>query len=129
MNYTAVLKSIQDSNGASYNLHSGILNPSTGFMVATQSNEQIYDVPTTTSDLYNYVVDYLIAKKMWWKVQQNPDNIYLGFWINEGKLYIDLAENIPDRDDAIEAGHYRNQLAIYDCESKQDITLNKKVLA
>jgi hypothetical protein len=39
---------------------------------------------------------------------------YLGTWLNEGKVYLDVSENIMDRAEAIRLGQERNQLAIYD---------------
>jgi GNAT superfamily N-acetyltransferase len=39
---------------------------------------------------------------------------YLGTWLNEGKVYLDVSENIQDKAEATKVGRERNQKAIWD---------------
>jgi hypothetical protein len=123
MNFGLIFDSIINSNGASYNLHTRELNPSTGFMVAIPGFEKEYDIPTDLNKFQDIVTSYTINRDMWDKILSNPEGIYLGFWLNEGKLVIDLAENIRDMGTAYHEGFERNQIAIYDCANKHDIKI------
>lgn len=46
---------------------------------------------------------------------------YLGTWVKDGKVYLDVAENIQDKDVATQIGRERNQLAIWDVVNLQEI--------
>ena len=49
----------------------------------------------------------------------------LGGWTNkdEGKTYLDVSQNINDRDAAIAAGKAQNQIAIYDLNNSAEISV------
>lgn len=123
MNFISVFDSIKANNGASYNLHTRTLNPDSGYMVAIPGFEQIVDIPEDLNKFQDVVTSYCINRDMWDKIVSNPDNIFIGFWINDGKLYIDLTENIANEKEAVLTGYARNQIAIYDCANKQDIKM------
>jgi hypothetical protein len=46
---------------------------------------------------------------------------YLGAWQNEGLVYLDVVETFSDLSQAIRAGVERNQIAIYDTETGEEI--------
>lgn len=46
---------------------------------------------------------------------------YLGTWLKDGKIYLDVSENIMDRDEAIRLGKERNQKAIWDVVNQTEI--------
>jgi len=46
---------------------------------------------------------------------------YLGTWLKDGKIYLDVSENIMDRDEAIRLGQERNQKAIWDVVNQTEI--------
>jgi hypothetical protein len=122
MNFTDVFRSIQETGGASYNMTTGILNPETGYMVPIAWNhEEKYTIPQNLFDFSVIVKAYLANH--WDKIMDSPEWIFIGFWLHEGQLYIDLAENIQDFEEAYEAGFDREQKAIYDCTNKRDITI------
>lgn len=118
MNYKDVYKSIVETGGASYNLATKVLNPSTGYMVSVPGFTCIVDKPKTEKEFHQHCADYLehcfirFAEK---------SNTYLGFWINGNELVIDISENISDRDEAIRLGKKREQLCIWDCANKCEI--------
>lgn len=120
MNFKKVFEHIKGTGGASYGLFSGIINPEAGYMVACVA-ERIYDAPVSYYDFKAAVGDYLANVPF--PDSYDLDEVYLGFWINEGRLVIDFAEVILSKDDAIAEGKKRNQLAIFDNELKQDIRL------
>ena len=49
---------------------------------------------------------------------------YLGYWVNNGIVYIDLTKNILDLNEAIIFGQNNDQKAIWDCKNNSEITLN-----
>ena len=50
---------------------------------------------------------------------------YVGSWkAPHGVIFIDAVEIVADRDEAIEKGLSRTELAIYDIEKDEEITLN-----
>lgn len=53
---------------------------------------------------------------------QDTDAIY-GFWIDNGSLYIDMSLNIFNLDDAVQVANSTNQIAIWDCNLNESITL------
>ena len=124
MNYTAVFDSIVTSNGASYNLHHGILNPESGFMVALAKFEKIYPGPANKEELQDYVIDYIFSNKhVWNMIKENPDTLFIGFWIHNDQLYVDLAENVSDYGTAMALAIDRYQIAFYDCKNKMDVKI------
>lgn len=55
--------------------------------------------------------------------QLKKNNVFLGIWKDNGKIYFDLSEIIEDFQEAIEKGNNRNQLAIFDFNTKQVIEI------
>ena len=49
---------------------------------------------------------------------------FIGFWVNEGKIYIDLTKHIQGKKAAILFGLGQNQIAIWDCKKNVSINLN-----
>ena len=45
----------------------------------------------------------------------------VGTWVNDNKIYLDLVENIRDRDVAVAIGELRNQVAIWDILNSEEI--------
>lgn len=119
--YKTLFKSIIQSNGASFNFQTGEINPITGYMVALEDFEYDYRIPECAHELADIVLDYVATPIVYNKIKK--PFIYIGFWINEGRLIVDLSENIMDRETAMAKGLERNQLAIYDCLDKQDIKI------
>jgi hypothetical protein len=47
----------------------------------------------------------------------------VGFWYNEGTLYIDAVLIFEDLEDALELGRIKNEIAIYDLNNQKEIKL------
>jgi hypothetical protein len=123
MNFISVWNSIVTGNGASYNLSTGELNPETGYMVASQNPSASFPMPKSLNEFQDVIQKYLTATTL--NELVNSPHLYLGFWVNDGRLVIDLSENIQDKAQALVLGLDRYQLAIYDCANKCDIELRK----
>ena len=50
----------------------------------------------------------------------------LGIWCSNFTYYIELADHVPGRIEAIEKGYNRNQLAIWDIANSQEIRLQPR---
>ena len=91
--------------------------PSGGYMVALQG----YELQVPVAEFFTGVVaDYLGEHAQ--KLMNNPA-LCLGTWVNEGTVYLDLSENIPNREQALELGKERNQLAIFNLETFEEVTV------
>lgn len=50
---------------------------------------------------------------------------YIGAWIDQGKLYLDLSEVVESRTKAIELGLKRGQLGVYSFQAMETIDLRR----
>lgn len=112
-----VFQSIKRTNGATYSLSTGQLNPLIGYMVALPGWESIEVPPDNLID-FNELVDRYISGK---EAILNQRNRFIGFWLKDDKLYIDVSELFLNKQDAINAGIARNQQAIWDNMSMHEI--------
>lgn len=55
---------------------------------------------------------------------QSNDSFYLGSWIHEGKVYLDVSQKISDRAEAMELAVELGELAIWDVRNSQEISVN-----
>jgi hypothetical protein len=101
-----------DWGGLSINMVDGSM-PTAGFMVAKPPE---FSKVVDAKDFFDadkgpkILADYMKTNK---KDLASGKN-YLGTWLFEGKVYLDVSENIMDRAEAKRLGQERNQLAIYD---------------
>lgn len=122
MNFINVWNSIVSNEGASYNLSTGEMNPTTGYMVALKGCERIYTAPENLNQFQDVVQNYLSGDLL--NIVLSNKDLYLGFWLHEGKLYIDLSENIQNKISALKMGMERGQITIYNCENTGSIFLH-----
>jgi hypothetical protein len=88
---------------------------SNGYMVGIKGdvidvNGAFYDIKAITS---SYMLSHIASEKD-----------YIGYWVNDNNLYIDLSQNVLDLDDAITLGKANNQKAIWDVVNNCEITLD-----
>lgn len=124
-------KSIKETGGASYNMSTGTINPTIGWMVSTEGNERIVPIPETWIEFSNAVNQYFRQLssngKLHLDVLMENESLFLGFWIHEGKLYIDISEWYDMFTDAIEVADKNNQIAIWDCMNKKEFPLQSNL--
>lgn len=91
--------------------------PETGYMVALEG----YELQVPVTEFFTGVVaDYIGQHAQ--KLMANP-SLCLGTWVNEGIVYLDLSENISSKEQALELGKERNQLAIFNLETFEEVTV------
>jgi len=122
MNFLNVFNSIIENGGATYNINTSELNPGSGYMVAQKGFEKIFDFYRNPNVFSEQVQSYL-TKDIWEQIYNRPD-IYLGFWLKDGKIYFDIVNRITDRTTAILEGRKNEQLAIYDANEKKEIEIH-----
>lgn len=119
MNLPQFISTAQQNGGGSYNLYTGEVNPSSGYMVALPF-EAIHSEVNKDN-----VLQYIL---------QNAEtlsavNRFFGLWFDNEKWYFDVSENVSKLSDAIRLGMAFDQLAIWDCENGVSIELPKRQTA
>ena len=89
--------------------------PDYGYMVAVKGCERVVSL-----DLFNKdnILSYINLFR-----HKIGAGSYLGTWLNEGKVYLDVSVNFATLNEAIRFGRENKQLAIYSLNSGKEITL------
>lgn len=117
-NILKAIGSIKETKGCSYNLNTGELNPTSGYMVGIKSMGQ-QEVRYREDSLEDHVKTYLLN---WSQVLEGGD-LFFGAWVYKGMLCFNLSKRYEDRLEAVEAGRKWGQTAIWDNEKKENIFL------
>lgn len=113
-NIKKIIEEIKENNGGTYNKEYKTINAKKGFMVSLQG----YEKKCKTEQ----EIEKAITENM--EIVKGLDNAYLGAWIDEDIIYIDISVLVENKDDALELGKVNNQLAIYDIENNESIYLS-----
>jgi hypothetical protein len=125
MNLLNVFNSIIDTGGATYNMRTRELNPDSGYIVAQKGFEKVFDFDGKLNTFQDQIQLYLTAEI--WEQIYNRVDLYIGFWVNEEKIYFDIVERIPDIETAMREGRRNEQKAIWNATSKKEIFLSVQV--
>lgn len=106
------LQNIITNGGGNYS-NGKLVEYSNGYMVSIQDIVKINLKSISTLNVLK-IVDNIVNE---YKYKN------LGFWIDNNMLYIDKSVNIPNLDDAVKIGASNKQLAIWNCNSNESITL------
>ena len=115
---TDIINGLKAEGGVSLNLNGQA--PADGFMVslgAQWSYVESADVLDDVAKATNVIGAFLNRHKVTLSAESN----YLGAWLYEGQVYLDVAERIGDVAEAVEAGAERNQIAIWDVVAGHNI--------
>ena len=116
MNLQNFYNELVSNNGASYNITTGILNPQNGYFVSLPNRE----LQINRNELSTLVVSRFISANI--DLLSNENN-FVGGWIENGIVYLDVSEQIADKRTALNLGVQHNQLAIYDANNGKVISL------
>lgn len=64
--------------------------------------------------------------KAYQKKASGKKDLYIGLWVNDGLVYLDLSINICKKRDALRIGKQNKQKAIYDVKNNKDIKIKYK---
>ena len=113
-NLKEFVAAIVKNGGATYNLANGG-TPTNGYMVSKKGFEiKFWDVPIEHAVI-------LFIQKYGFELN-NPEN-FLGAWMDEGTLYLDISNHYTDKDEALKQGIVNQQRAIYDVINQESIYL------
>jgi hypothetical protein len=118
---SSILERVKENGGLSVNMVDGS-EPTSGYMVAKGSQ---YGSIATEADFYDPIkgpkilADYMKKNKSDLATGKN----YLGLWHNkdDGKVYLDISENIQNVDTARTLGAKRDQISIWDVANFAEI--------
>lgn len=80
---------------------------SNGFLVSLQPFGEVINI----NDATLRTIPKFVSNN---EIELNKDNRFLGSWVNDNKLYLDVSVLISDKRKAIETAYKENQTAIYD---------------
>ena len=110
----------QNIIGGTLNFDAQTVQFDKGYFVSKKAPSIILDLPKFKELTIDQISELL--KKLYFKASSSD---YLGFWIDDQKIYIDLSTHIVNRSQAINFGLSQDQLAIWDCFYNQSIDLSK----
>lgn len=116
MNLKQFFTSILANGGGTYSFATGELNPTTGYFVSIQGHEKLVDANTfEQKDLSDFV--YANSEELY------KENRFIGAWVFEGEVYLDVSTQVTDKAKAIRIGMINNQKAIFDADNSLVINL------
>ena len=106
---------IIENGGATYNLANGG-TVDKGYMVSKKGFEMKFQPEV---DVTQAVCQFI--KEFGFELYEVEN--FMGAWIDEGILYLDISNNIADRRKAIKEGYKNEQLAIFDVVAQESLYL------
>jgi hypothetical protein len=114
-NLKQFVAAIVKNGGATYNLAMGDTAHS-GYMVSKKGFEMKF-LPET--EVRVAVIEFIQTHGFELCFEEN----FMGAWIDEGILYMDISNNFEKRSEAIREGYKNEQLAIYDVVAQESVYL------
>jgi hypothetical protein len=114
-NLKEFVAAIVKNGGATYNLAIGD-TAHKGYMVSKKGFEMKF-LPET--EVRVAVIQFMEAYGFELYEVEN----YMGAWVDEGILYMDISNNFEKRSEAIREGYKNEQLAIYDVVAQESVYL------
>lgn len=115
MNYLDFFEATLLNNGATYNPLTNILNVNKGYLVSLPHFEQRIEKHNFS---VQHVKDYININ-----FGAFSENLYVGSYIDNNVVYLDVTESISDIRNAINIAYLRGQKAIYDANLGKVIEL------
>lgn len=108
------------SGGVTFNPIYKTINPSSGYMVSFEGLGIVTDYPELQKD-FEFDLENYLTEDIWDLIADS--RYYIGIWLNNHQVYFDISYNYSSLEEAIEIGKHNNQIAIWDCNKKIEITL------
>jgi hypothetical protein len=114
-NLKEFVAAIVKNGGATYNLAIGD-TAHKGYMVSKKGFEMKFLPETEVKDA---VIQFM--EKYGFELYEVEN--FMGAWVDEGILYMDISNNFEKRSEAIKEGYKNEQLAIYDVVAQESVYL------
>lgn len=114
-NLKEFVAAIIENGGATYNLANGG-TVDKGYMVSKKGFEMKFQPEV---DVKQAVCQFI--KEFGFELYEVEN--FMGAWIDEGVLYLDISNNFAKRSDAIREGYKNEQLAIFDVVAQESLYL------
>lgn len=94
-------------------------SPDSGFQVGIRARDGLVLVDQFASQglIDTWIQDHL-------EILARPDH-YVGTWIHEGRIYLDVSVNVHHLEDAIDLARANGQLAIWDVTNQAEIEVGE----
>ena len=116
MNANKFIQLLKENSGASYNMITKEYNPNKGYFVSLPNLE-------TKVSLQSISVDDIATFINKHRSLLQDKTKFIGGWIDNDTVYLDISEQIFDKREALERGYKHNQLAIYNANKGEVIDL------
>ena len=105
-----------NNGGASFNITTGVYNPTQGYFVSLPNyTKKVPLEDFKTSHLKDFIDNN-------YDVLSNENN-FVGGWVDNGIVYLDITEQITDRRRSLELAYNRGQKSVYNANSNVCIDL------
>lgn len=116
MNANKFIQLLKENSGVSYNMIAKEYNPNKGFFVSLPNLETKVDLESLkVNDIATFINKH--------RTLLQDKTKFVGGWIDNYTVYLDISEQIFDKREALERGYKHNQLAIYDANEGKVIDL------
>lgn len=109
------IKKIIENKGATLTRELKKADIKGGYMVSLEGAET-----QAKGDDYQAIIKAIEDKK---EIIKNNNNMFIGCWLDNNIMYIDISININNKVEALEFAKYNKQLAIYDIKNNDSIYL------
>lgn len=125
MNITNIIKAIVKNGGYTVNQHGE--TPKSGYIVARRGYEKIIPANIRLSKLSQEISRYMDENLL---TVYGSAVAYYGFWLDKGKLYMDIVDVIVEPDTAQAIAELNDQLSYYHIDTSKVIwTVKDEALA
>ncbi len=91
-----------------------------GYLVSLDKYGTKLPVVALTPELFELLLEnYCFIAETLWRSEDTPH--YVGVWVHDSFVYIDINRWFEDRDEALEFARENGQLAVWDCANKREI--------
>lgn len=112
-----LIKKILENGGATLNAKLEDADLTNGYMVSEVGAEKVFSLDDVEG----------IEKTLKEYAEKISINEYVGAWVDDNKLYIDISKHYKSKKQALKVGAENKQLAIFDIASAESIYLTKSV--
>jgi hypothetical protein len=116
MNLSNLKQELLQNNGFSYNINTGEFNPNYGYFVSIRGFEEAFNLSDfDDADIKRYLAIH--------SEQLADHGKWLGGWVEDGKVYLDVSLKTEFLERAIYLGILNDQKAVYDAYKSKVINI------